>query len=411
MYQKNYYTESAKTRLMLDKNARKEYNEKKGSIFDEDDIADSALSYLYNDANKIKTQDFLKSNGFPTAQQRAQNQQLYGAAKEQKQIRDLLKSTAKNTLNPNVTKLDLGFLQGIYGDEEGDREYQKMLANASQRQSDLYNAFQGSPFESGLKSVLPISKSTEEIKPAVRRFADTTNDEIGHTAIQDFDKEYDRPKYADSKTVASTLKVGAYSTNKPENSLPAIGSGPDGTWKKTGFWPWQRTYEVAPPRWEDRYYWNNSFYQERTNCYAYALNLRVNPRTDKNFGNGITADFGLPVGMICAGVLKENQISRGNTLALVRYDVEELGWTMESATLDTPVPEGKWKIAIAIAPGQQYHFYRQDLDGTWSHKPGHNQATQLDASGNIITNPETADRKYKGVNYNVFCGYFIIGPK
>ena len=82
MYQKNYYTESAKTRLMLDKNARKEYNEKKGSIFDEDDIADSALSYLYNDANKIKTQDFLKSNGFPTAQQRAQNQQLYGAAQE-----------------------------------------------------------------------------------------------------------------------------------------------------------------------------------------------------------------------------------------------------------------------------------------------------------------------------------------
>ena len=48
---------------MLDKNARKAYNEKKGSIFDEDDIADSALSYLYNDANKIKTQSFLKSNG------------------------------------------------------------------------------------------------------------------------------------------------------------------------------------------------------------------------------------------------------------------------------------------------------------------------------------------------------------
>ena len=38
--------------------------------------------------------------------------------------------------------------------------------------------------------------------------------------------------------------------------------------------------------------------------------------------------------------------------------------------------------------------------------------TNLDASGNVITDPMTADRNYKnGPNYEVFVGYYVVVPK
>lgn len=63
---------------------------------------------------------------------------------------------------------------------------------------------------------------------------------------------------------------------------------------------------------------------------------------------------------------------------------------------------GENKIALVVAPDFDYHWYRMDSNGYWSHKPGGTSATNLDNSGNIITNPEIADRG----NYTDFCGYF-----
>jgi hypothetical protein len=57
-----------------------------------------------------------------------------------------------------------------------------------------------------------------------------------------------------------------------------------------------------------------------------------------------------------------------------------------------------------IAPGQDFHFYRQDANGMWSHKVSSDPAQNVDASGNPISNPETADR---GI-YTDFCGYFCV---
>jgi len=63
-------------------------------------------------------------------------------------------------------------------------------------------------------------------------------------------------------------------------------------------------------------------------------------------------------------------------------------------------------------PGVDYHWYRLDSTGKWSHKPGPTPATNVDASGNPIASPETANRDYSGpdysLNYSVFCGYFCV---
>jgi hypothetical protein len=60
---------------------------------------------------------------------------------------------------------------------------------------------------------------------------------------------------------------------------------------------------------------------------------------------------------------------------------------------------------------KDYHFYRQDKDGYWSHKTGDKKISNLDASGNRILNPELCDRNYDKknndeYNYEIFCGYF-----
>jgi hypothetical protein len=55
-------------------------------------------------------------------------------------------------------------------------------------------------------------------------------------------------------------------------------------------------------------------------------------------------------------------------------------------------------------PEVVFHWYRQDSDGTWSHKIGISPATNLDSLGNPITDPRTAER---GI-YDIFCGCFCV---
>ena len=55
-----------------------------------------------------------------------------------------------------------------------------------------------------------------------------------------------------------------------------------------------------------------------------------------------------------------------------------------------------------------YHFYRQDENGYWSHKDGKNPVKNYDAKNNKIVDPYLADRNYKNNKYTDFCGYFCV---
>src|SRR5205085_1582186 len=67
-----------------------------------------------------------------------------------------------------------------------------------------------------------------------------------------------------------------------------------------------------------------------------------------------------------------------------------------------PLAAGKgWYVALVIWPGRDYHWYRQDKVGCWSHKPGRTPAINTDNSGHAITNPQTCDRG----NYTAFCTF------
>ena len=61
-------------------------------------------------------------------------------------------------------------------------------------------------------------------------------------------------------------------------------------------------------------------------------------------------------------------------------------------------------MVLAIIPGIDFHFFRRDSSGTWSHKPGPRLPTNLDNSGNVITDPRTADiAPYKYARFLSVC--------
>lgn len=78
--------------------------------------------------------------------------------------------------------------------------------------------------------------------------------------------------------------------------------------------------------------------------------------------------------------------------------------------------KGYYKGSMVADPGNTFHFYRQNKDGTWSHKPGTLPITQLDADDLPIYTPYTSNRDYgkpgdnDPINYTEFCGYYCI-PK
>jgi hypothetical protein len=127
-------------------------------------------------------------------------------------------------------------------------------------------------------------------------------------------------------------------------------------------------------------FWN--FYNQilrNNNCYNYSNNKRTD-----TFAQPGRAAGQMYTALTCAAVIP----------AAIADGISQLE--------GTDCPSGETKIALVVAPGYDYHWYRQDSNGYWSHKPGGTAATNLDNSGEIITNPETADRGA----YTDFCSYF-----
>lgn len=77
--------------------------------------------------------------------------------------------------------------------------------------------------------------------------------------------------------------------------------------------------------------------------------------------------------------------------------------------------KGTYKIMLFITSDKEkysdFHFYRQDADGTYSHKQGTLYGpSKLDASGNIIFNPIKSNRNFSPWNYDIYCSSICI-PK
>lgn len=81
--------------------------------------------------------------------------------------------------------------------------------------------------------------------------------------------------------------------------------------------------------------------------------------------------------------------------------------TIQPAERNVACPAGYYKGFLAVDSSKEdsdYHFWVQNDDGRWSHKPGKTSVTRLDASNNVIDDPLLSDRgRYKNA-----CGYFCV---
>lgn len=131
--------------------------------------------------------------------------------------------------------------------------------------------------------------------------------------------------------------------------------------------------------------WNISAYvRERNNCYNYATNILNN-----HFAQPGRASHCRNVGV----VRRTKTLARADGLEAVDNP---------SAALAT----GHYvALAVDLTRGDEdYHWWRKDSDGYWSHKPGESRATNLDSSNQVITEPQTCDRG----DYTIWKGYFRV---
>jgi hypothetical protein len=156
------------------------------------------------------------------------------------------------------------------------------------------------------------------------------------------------------------------------------------SWPLSIDWPTGISCSCAPlyePDW-----WNDGGTRlANNNCYNYACDYRTDTYATPGLAAGV--DFVFP------------------TCALVQ-PAAVADALIDSPGADNQCPEEGHLVALVVVGGEpwDFHLYRKERNGCWSHKPGPNPVTNFDNSGAIIDDPRTADR---GI-YTVFCTFMVV---
>lgn len=148
----------------------------------------------------------------------------------------------------------------------------------------------------------------------------------------------------------------------------------------------------------------SGYVQNCCNCYAYALNNQVYP--DTNF-----LWFKQQMGYYKGANYKYSALTETNIYTAVVNDYSAYNEDFDTSLIFQRIgrydvcPAGTYKVALVVSE-EDYHWYRQDADGLWSHKRGLNPVERTDYSGNLIIDPYIADRG----SYTEFLGYYAVTP-
>jgi hypothetical protein len=153
--------------------------------------------------------------------------------------------------------------------------------------------------------------------------------------------------------------------------------------------PLSGSEEVYNPK-----YWNKKGIKETHNCYSYALG-KIIPKLGSKAQPGYASGHSY-INNTDYECLKFSE----------RLKKDSPGSYIEN--FDNACLPGFYKIFLALDVNNDYHWYKQNSDGYWSHKPGSTDVTNLDAKGNKIKNPYLSDRKFKYRDYNKPCFYSCI---
>jgi hypothetical protein len=145
--------------------------------------------------------------------------------------------------------------------------------------------------------------------------------------------------------------------------------------------PWLRRCPCGPiyePAW-----WNVPARQPHNNCYNYATNYRTDTFAQPGLASGA-----MYASLSCTDVLA----------AAVRDEL------VDSPNADNSCPSEGHLVALVVAPGWDFHWYRKGRNGAWTHKPGGTPVTNVDNASAAIIDPRTADRG----PYTDFCTFMVV---
>ena len=149
--------------------------------------------------------------------------------------------------------------------------------------------------------------------------------------------------------------------------------------------------------------------KEALNCFAYAFDYRKLPKRADCNKDSCPVPFPQPGR--ASGYPKWSKVKGKRCPDLMGRlfgDVPNL----KISSFEGRCPNKSSKIALVVDEDEDYHFYRQDSNGNWSHKPGATDVTHIDATGRPIYDPQLASRLYpgSGLHYDQFCSY-LCAPK
>ena len=129
--------------------------------------------------------------------------------------------------------------------------------------------------------------------------------------------------------------------------------------------------------------WNNDPNDKaNNNCYNYATDSKTGTFAQPGRGSG------KPYTSLTGPAVRDAAVRDG----------------LKVVTKPTSVKKGECLVALVVWPGKDFHWYRRDANGKWSHKPGSTAATNKDNSGKVIKDPRTADiGMYKFVTFMSYC--------
>jgi hypothetical protein len=153
------------------------------------------------------------------------------------------------------------------------------------------------------------------------------------------------------------------------------------------------------PTYNPNYWNNNKNIKNNNNCYSYSVNNK-----NHQFGKpqpGYFARF---------NHIQNNQYKCAYFFKRILNDIPSVYLT----SFKQKCKKGFNKAFFAIDSNKNehdYHFYRQDNNQLWSHKPGTTNVINYDADYKIIKNPYTANRNYSAYNYDKPCFFFCVNNK
>ena len=151
-------------------------------------------------------------------------------------------------------------------------------------------------------------------------------------------------------------------------------------------WPWRPPKTKFPlaklrcrcaPLYEPAWWNDGAQKQLQNNCYNYGSNYRTDTFRQIPGGSQPGAAAGAMYASITGPDVRAAAIADG---------------LINNPLANNKCPGEGHLVALVIAPGFDFHWYRKGRIGRWSHKPGSTPVIAVDNSNAVITDPRTADR-------------------